>query len=194
MMRKLCVLALILCLMPFGVCAEQAAQQSASLQTQIDDVIGGLDFSGLDALHVPGFDQALSVEALVRALSSGKTLSPEDSVSRVLSLFFDALSGFGALMLAIMLPVILSSLLLHTIASGRSGLVSLSKSVCSVLILIPVMLLVFSQLDHTRETITVMTQRMDKLLPMLLTLLTALGGSASSAFLHPMVVAASGSM
>ena len=194
MMRKLCVLALILCLMPFGVCAEQAAQQSASLQTQIDDVIGGLDFSGLDALHVPGFDQALSVEALVRALSSGKTLSPEDSVSRVLSLFFDALSGFGALMLAIMLPVILSSLLLHTIASGRSGLVSLSKSVCSVLILIPVMMLVFSQLDHTRETITVMTQRMDKLLPMLLTLLTALGGSASSAFLHPMVVAASGSM
>lgn len=31
-------------------------------------------------------------------------------------------------------------------------------------------------------------------MPMLLTLLTALGGSASSAFLHPMVAAASGSM
>ena len=32
------------------------------------------------------------------------------------------------------------------------------------------------------------------MLPLLLTLLTALGGNASSAFLHPMVVAASGSM
>ncbi len=39
-----------------------------------------------------------------------------------------------------------------------------------------------------------MTHHMERLLPMLLTLLTALGGSASSAFLHPMVAAASGSM
>ena len=51
-----------------------------------------------------------------------------------------------------------------------------------------------SELEHTKETIIAMTQRMERMLPMLLTLLTALGGSASSAFLHPMVAAASGSM
>ena len=80
------------------------------------------------------------------------------------------------------------------LCAQRNSLFSLSRSVCFVLILMPVMLLVFSELEHTRRTITSMTQRMDKLLPVLLTLLTALGGSASSAFLHPMVVAASGSM
>ena len=50
------------------------------------------------------------------------------------------------------------------------------------------------ELSHTRQTIVTMTRHMERLLPMLLTLLTALGGSASSAFLHPMVAAASGSM
>ena len=171
--------------------AEEAGE---TLQTQIDSVISGLDLSSLDPIRVPGFDGEMSVEAFVRALASGDTISGEDAVAWVLGMFFDALSGLGLLMLSIMLPVLLSSLLGQMLCAQRNSLFSLSRSVCFVLILMPVMLLVFSELEHTRRTITSMTQRMDKLLPVLLTLLTALGGSASSAFLHPMVVAASGSM
>ena len=174
--------------------AVSQAEEADSLRSGIDEVMAGLDFSDLPPLEVPGFDGMMSVEALVRALSVGSTLSPEDSVAWILSRFFDALTQLGLMMLAILLPVLLAALLTHMIAPNRGSLVSLSRSVCFVLILIPVLLIVFSELEHTRETITVMTQRMDKLLPMLLTLLTALGGSASSAFLHPMVVAASGSM
>ncbi len=174
--------------------AVSQAEEADSLRSGIDEVMAGLDFSDLPPLEVPGFDGMMSVEALVRALSGGSTLSPEDSVAWILSRFFDALTQLGLMMLAILLPVLLAALLTHMIAPHRGSLVSLSRSVCFVLILIPVLLIVFSELEHTRETITVMTQRMDKLLPMLLTLLTALGGSASSAFLHPMVVAASGSM
>ena len=170
------------------------AQEQDALQAGTDEVMAGLDFSGLEPLEIPGFGEAMSVEAFVRALSSGQTLSPEDAVAGALSMFFDAWTGLGLMMLAIMLPVLLSSLLMHMFASDRGSLFSLSRSVCFVLILIPILLVVFSELEHTRSTITTMTQRMDKLLPMLLTLLTALGGSASSAFLHPMVVAASGSM
>lgn len=70
----------------------------------------------------------------------------------------------------------------------------MSKSACVVLVFVPVIALVVGELEHTRDTIVAMTTRMDKMLPMLLTLLTALGGSASSAFLHPVVIAASGSM
>ena len=174
--------------------AVSQAEEADSLRSGIDEVMAGLDFSDLPPLEVPGFDGMMSVEALVRALSGGSTLSPEDSVAWILSRFFDALTQLGLMMLAILLPVLLAALLTHMIVPNRGSLVSLSRSVCFVLILIPVLLIVFSELEHTRETITVMTQRMDKLLPMLLTLLTALGGSASSAFLHPMVVAASGSM
>ena len=157
-------------------------------------MLGGLDFSGLADVSIPGPGGRGSVEEGVRALAAGGTRNAEDCVSAVLSAFFDALSGLGALLLALMLPVLLSSLLLHTLCASGDGLESLTRSVCFVLILIPIVLVVFRELAHTRETITAMTRRMDKLLPMLLTLLTALGGNASSAFLHPMVVAASGSM
>ena len=191
---RILVLLLMLTLLPRLSLAQADAQDVGSLQEQIDEVVSDLDFSGLDALEVPGFGGEMSVEALVRALASGETISAEDCVAWVLGLFFDSLTGLGLLMTSIMLPVLLSSLLMHMLAPGRDSLSSLSRSVCFVLILIPVLLLVYSELTHTRATITQMTQRMDKLLPMLLTLLTALGGSASSAFLHPMVVAASGSM
>jgi len=136
----------------------------------------------------------MSVEGFVRALARGEAVSAEESVAWVLGAFFDAVSGLGVLMLSIMGPVLLSSLLMHVLSPDCRTLFPLARSVCFVLILIPVLLLVFAQLEHTKSTITKMTQQMDKLLPLLLTLLTALGGSASSAFLHPMVVAASGSM
>lgn len=170
------------------------AVQTEGIREQIDSVIAGLDLSDLEKIRIPGFEEEMSVEALVRSIAQGEMLSPQDAVARVLGMFFDAMRGLGLLMLSIMLPVLLSCLLTHMLDLERVSLFSLSRSVCFVLILIPVLLLVFSELEHTRQAITTMTQRMDKLLPVLLTLLTALGGSASSAFLHPIVIAASGSM
>ena len=190
-MKRFALLLLAALLICPGALAQEDSQ---SLQAQIDSVVSGLELSSLENIRVPGFEEEMSVEAFVRALASGDTISGEDAVAWVLEMFWDALSGLGLLMLSIMLSVILSSLMTHMLCAQRDSLCSLSRSVCFVLILIPVLLLVFSELEHTRSTITGMTQRMDKLLPVLLTLLTALGGSASSAFLHPMVVAASGSM
>ena len=190
MKRLICIL-LALLLIGSGALAEEPSE---SLQVQIDSVISRLDLSALEPIRVPGFEGEMSVEAFVRALASGDTISGEDAVAWLLEMFFDSLSGLGLLMISIMLPVVLASQLMHMLCAQRDSLCSLARSACFVLILIPVMLLVFSELEHTRRTITGMTQRMDKLLPVLLTLLTALGGSASSAFLLPMVVAASGSM
>lgn len=170
----------------------QDARQS--VERQIGEVIDGLDMTGLEDIRVTIMPGAPSLRETVASLASGGTLSPEDMVAAVLEAFFASFSGLGALMLALMLPVLLCSLLLHVVQSGEHGLDGLARSVCFMLILIPVVLLVASELEHARETITSMTNRMDKMLPLLLTLLTALGGNASSAFLHPMVVAASGSM
>lgn len=187
------ILVLVFLLVPAWGCAQETAD-SELLNSQIDEVIDGLALSDLEQLNIPGFADAMSVEALVRALASGETISAEACITQIAGQFFDSLTGLGRLMLSIMLPVLLASLLLHMVSADRGALYPLSRSVCFVLILIPVMLLVFSELEHARQTITTMTLRMDKLLPILLTLLTALGGNASSAFLHPMVVAASGSM
>ena len=130
----------------------------------------------------------------VAFFASGGVLQPEEIAAGVLGAFFAEIQRLGRLMVVLMLPVLLLSVLSSTLLGGKKGMYGLAHSVGFIVILIPVVLLVISELAHARETITAMTVRMDKLLPLLLTLLTALGGNASSAFLHPMVVAASGSM
>ncbi|MDO5300386.1 MAG: stage III sporulation protein AE [Clostridia bacterium] len=191
----LLALAAALCCLPAGAAAEDAGG-AADMREALDEVVSGLDFSGLEdvELTLPGWPRTLGVEEAVRAIASGEALSAEDMVASALGLFFDALSGLGALMLSLMLPVLLASLLSHTLVAEGDSLGSLVRSVCFVLILIPIVLLVIGELEHARETIVAMTTRMEKMLPMLLALLTAVGGNASSAFLHPVVVAASGSM
>ena len=185
---------MLLLALPVPGVAEEVAR--ASLNAQIDGVLGGLDFSALAdmELALPGQTQSRGVAETVRALATGEALSPEDMLAGVLRLFGAQASRLGALMLAVMLPVLLASLVTHTLAADGGAVSALGRSVCFMLVLIPVVLCVLSELTHARETITKTTQRMEQMLPMLLTLLTAVGGSASSAFLHPVVVAASGSM
>lgn len=180
-------------LLPFPAYAQEEKGKEAVI-SGVNQVMEELDFSSLEDIIVPGFGEGMSVKEAISSLVSGETLSPEGMTASVIGAFFDALSSFGELMLNLMLPVLLSSVMMHTIGGRKDELTGLARSVIFVLILIPVILLVLSELQHTRDTITAMTGRMDKLLPLLLTLLTALGGHASSAFLHPMVVAASGSM
>jgi len=183
------------CLLMVGISgAAQAESVERQLQDGILEVMQGLELDTLQDIEVPGFDVPKTVSQAVLQLSGGGSISAEDAVSAVITALFEEIAGLGQLMLALMLPVILSRILLHTFVQGSGGLYALTRSVCFMLILIPVIFLVMAELEHARETITVMTDRMDRLLPLLLTLLTALGGNASSAFFHPVVIAASGSM
>lgn len=179
-----------LCLSVCPACAEGMD----TLGAQIEEVIGGLDLSDMQELRVELLPGTPTLKEAVSFFASGEAVSAEDVAAKAWASFFGELQRLGKLMLALMLPVLLSSVLLHTLAYQGDSVAGLARSVSFIVILIPVVLLVVSELEHARQTITTMTNRMDKLLPLLLTLLTALGGNASSAFLHPMVVAASGSM
>lgn len=187
---------LLLLACPLAGAAQEDGDARASVNAQIDEVLGELDFSALSdmQLELSGQSGVRSVAETVRALALGEALSPEDMLTGVLRLFGSQAARLGALMLAIMLPVLLASLVTHTLAADGGAVSSLGRSVCFMLVLIPVVMCVLAELTHARETITETTRRMEQILPLLLTLLTAVGGSASSAFLHPVVVAASGSM
>lgn len=170
------------------------ARAQETMDEQIAGVMDDLDFSGVEDMRLTLLPDEPGIRETAYALASGKFFSGEDMLARVLGALAGEISRLGALMVSLMLPVILSSLMLGTIAAGRESVGDLARCVCFVLILVPVILLVISELEHARDTITDMTERMEQLLPLLLTLLTALGGNASSAFFHPMIVAASGSM
>ena len=197
MKRLVCALLLALLVMAGEAGAqgmEQRDMEQQVIQTQIDEVIAGLDFSGMENMLIDVLPGSPGVREAVSFFAAGEVVQSEDVVAGVLGLFLSELKRLGRLMTALMLPVLLLSVLSHTLLGGKGGLSGLAHGVGFIVILIPVVLLVLSELEHARETITAMTNRMDKLLPLLLALLTALGGNASSAFLHPMVVAASGSM
>jgi len=191
MKRWMTILVMLLAFTPM-----HAAAQPDDIAAGVQSVLDGLDFSKMQeiAITLPGDSEGMSVREAVTAIASGKAISAEALLESVMESFFIRLGAMKSTMMAIMLPVLLSGMLMNTLVSGRSGLKEMSKAACLVLVFVPVIALVVDELGHTRETIIEMTTRMDKLLPMLLTLLTALGGSASSAFLHPVVIAASGSM
>ena len=193
------VLLCALLAMPGAGPAEEAAQRDAAaadaaIKAGVEEVLGGLDFSGLEEVTLPAGGERVGVAEAVRRFAGGETFSVAEAVSAVLGNFFSELTSLGPLLLAIMTPVLLVSLLTHLIIDEDDALSSLARSACFVLVLVPAVSLTIRELGHTKETIIAMTTRMDRMLPMLLTLLTAVGGSASSAFLHPVVAAASGSM
>ena len=192
-MKRFSALFLLIVLIPLVCTAEDAEKQ---VRAGIENVMDGLDFDQAAdiALDVPGWPEHRSLEETVRALAGGESFSADDALTAVLGAFAKEVGALFQMMLSVMLPVVLASLLIHTLTPQSDSLSTMSKSVCFVLVLMPVIVMTLGELTHTKQTIVTMTRHMESLLPMLLTLLTALGGSASSAFLHPMVAAASGSM
>lgn len=192
-MKRFSALFLLIVLIPLVCMAEDAEKQ---VRAGIENVMDGLDFDQAAdiALDVPGWPEHHSLEETVRALAGGESFSADDALTAVLGAFAKEVGALFQMMLSVMLPVVLASLLIHTLTPQSDSLSTMSKSACFVLVLMPVIVMTLGELTHTKQTIVTMTRHMESLLPMLLTLLTALGGSASSAFLHPMVAAASGSM
>ena len=150
-----------------------------------------MDFAAVEdvTLDVPGWPERRTLEQTVQALAGGEGFSADDVLTAALGIFMREVGALIQMMLSVMLPVVLAS---HTLSPQSDSLSAMSRSACFVLVLTPVIVTTLGELSHTRQTIVTMTRHMERLLPMLLTLLTALGGSASSAFLHPMVAAASG--
>lgn len=195
-MKRILWFLLLGCLLLTGAYAEGNSEHIQTIQDGVNSVLNGLDFSQtVDmALNVPGWGEHESVEQVVRKIATGEGFSADDVLNVLTGSFAKELQTLSRTMLSIMLPVLLVSLLTYTLIPRYDSLLTVSKSASSVLVLTPIIVMTIGELEHTKETIIVMTQRMERMLPMLLTLLTALGGSASSAFLHPMVAAASGSM
>ena len=98
---------LLLFVCPLEGAAQEDGDARASVNAQIDEVLGGLDFSALSdmQLGLPGQSGVRSVAETVRALALGDALSPEYMLTGVLRLFGSQAARLGALMLAIMLPV-----------------------------------------------------------------------------------------
>lgn len=189
--KKIVISIMLVCVMIFS----PYLSYGESLDDEMNSVIGSLDFSGLEgiSLTLSKDMKNISVRDAVKLLASGKNISLDDLLSEMFYLFTQQTQTLGNLAMAMIIPVVLSSLL-SIWGSNRKSFQLLGKNLGLLVILVPIVLVVIDELEHVKSTITVTTEKMDTILPLMLTLLTAVGGNASSAFLHPVVLAASGSM
>lgn len=167
-----------------------------SMEKQIEEVMESLDFSVLDGvlIDLPNDKGMVSVKEATKQFARGVTIDPSDVLSDVFQMVLSEVGKLSKLMAALMLPAILISLVSGVLMTRKEVLAPNARLACMILILIPMVICTMQELTHTKTTIVEMTRRMDGMLPMLLSLLTAIGGNASSAFLHPVVISASGIM
>ena len=193
---------IVLCLMLAMPVTAAAQREEAQIdeQTQIqmeqtiDSLVNGLSLDDELRITIPGAESEQGIREAVRSIAKGETMSAEEALELLFRAAANTIKSFGALLVALMLPVLLGAIVTRTLGERQGELGNLCANVCFMLVLIPLISLVTTELSHAKETIVSMTVHMEKLLPILLALLTAVGGNASSAFMHPVVVAASGSM
>ena len=183
---KFSVLLLALLLLPCACLGE-------TLPDAIDRTVAQLDLTGLDQTFAEdaSFTSAGGLRETVRQLAKGEiTLSFDEVLARLSGSFFSAVKGSLWRLTRLMAPALVWSVMRHL--GGRHA--GAGKAECSLLVCV---FLARDLADHMalcRGSVQRMAQGMQGLFPVLLTLMTALGGSAGSAMMQPAVVAATGSI
>ncbi|MCL2545328.1 MAG: stage III sporulation protein AE [Clostridia bacterium] len=165
---------------------------------ELGKVLHGVDFSALDRSleELLGPNNGWSARHLVDGFARGQAaLDAGALLARLLSLLLRAMQGDIALAIAVLAPAVLGSVLTRMRASFESDAVAqVCHYACFALVCLPLVRSLAAHIGAARQTMDALYRGMQALFPMLLTLLAAVGGSASSALLQPAVIAASGAM
>lgn len=106
-----------------------------------------------------------------------------------------ALTGSLWRITRVLVPAVLCGILMHMRgAFARDAVAEISRYVCFLLVAIFMVQDLTEHIALAQRTIDLLSGAMQNLFPLLLTLLAAVGGTASAAFFQPAVVAASGTM
>jgi stage III sporulation protein AE len=106
-----------------------------------------------------------------------------------------ALTGSLWRITRVLVPAVLCGILIHMRgAFARDAVAEISRYVCFLLVAVFMVQDLTEHIALAQKTIDMLSNTMQNLFPLLLTLLAAVGGTASAAFFQPAVVAASGTM
>ena len=178
------ILAVVLVLFP--LCAE-AEELAGSVQSVIDS----LDLSALSgAADEAGiFKETGGLAETLRAIASGEITLSFDAVLQLLfSRFVSSVRKSLWRVTRLIVPVMLAGLSSHL----SEGTARVAKAACTLSVCV---FLAHDLSEHAilcRDAVTRMADVMQGLFPILLTLMTAVGTSGSSALMQPAVVASAG--
>lgn len=194
-MKKWAFALLVLVLLAYP--ARMRAQEGESMQSVIDQVISTLELGALEKAG-EGTQTLLGgdLPSLLRSIAAGeRTLDMDALLDGLLVRLRASLSSLSGIAMQIALPALVCALLTQ-LSDSLSGtaLARTARYACFILMLLPLTALLFSQARNVHAAVEDMSGRMQLLFPLLFTLLSAVGGSASSAFMQPALLSASAAM
>lgn len=165
---------------------------------ELGKVLSGIDFTALNRSmeELLGPQNGWDAKQLVDGFARGQAAVDAGALlNRLLTLLLRAMQDDVALAIALLVPAVLGSVLSRMRASFESDSVAhICHYACFALVCVPMVRNLVAQIGEARQTMDAIYRSMQAIFPMLLTLLAAVGGSASSAFFQPAVIAASGTM
>ncbi len=171
------------------------ADAEADLSDTVKEQLNSLDLTGLEAYlnSLTGDDYALfggmSFKEKVSGIINGDFKIGYDSFfSAILNLTFKQLLSYLPAFLTIIAVAILSTLLNG--AKGKTAATGVEKIIhfaCMSVVVIITAAVITQLVLLTRNTVTALQRQMNMIFPILLTIMTALGGTASVAVYQPAV-------
>ena len=178
---------MLLLILPVTACGE-------TLPESVDALLGTLQLEKLDeaARECGWFDG--NIRELLKDLASGKMVL---SASDVLSLILEKAAGVFSRSVWRMTRLLVPALLVSAAEWIQTGHGTAAKAARYAGLIMTMALLTSDLREHVElasETVDKMADWMQAIFPLLVTLLAAVGGTASSAFYQPAVIAAGGAM
>ncbi|HBP44154.1 MAG TPA: hypothetical protein DD621_05800 [Clostridiales bacterium] len=199
-MKKI-IIILIICIVGFFniqpciyVKADDGKNVEEQLNTSIGKQLNNIDFSDLDMCldnlnQFYGFSENNSIKDVVLSIVSGKYFSSYSSIlSGVLNTLFSGVKKLIPLMFLIVGVAILGSILNSLKSSNNASSVNdLIHFVCYSAIVLILSTTIIGVIKNTYSTLMTMSNHISIIFPIMLTLLTAVGGVTSVGIYKPVV-------
>ena len=173
-------------------CPAHGEELDAALESTLD----GLSLNALEETYRRSFPEGRGFRETVLSLAKGETaLDAGALLETVGRKLFSQLSGSMSRMALLLLPAVLCGLLEKMKSAFSSAAVGeILRVGCFLLLAGTLAGDVGEHVNLCRESVQRMADLMQKLFPLLLTLLAAVGGTGGAAFFEPAVTAACGTM
>ena len=198
-MKKI-ICFIILILFTFSISTVYAVEELLTTEKIIHDQIDRLNIFELQEIidevnkDLENYIPRIEIKKLILQMIKGEEIvSLNDITKTVLKILFKEIIANWSLLTQIIVLALLSSLLQNLQnAFEREVISKLAYNTCYLIIISITIKSFIIAIDIGSETIDLMVNFMQALLPILLTMLMAMGGLTSSAFLHPILLTSIG--
>ncbi len=160
------------------------------LSTTVEDLLHDINFDSIEELYVDNYQifGEMSFKDIVQKLINGEYFSNYDNVFKaVISILFDGITQLLPVFLTIIAIAILGAILNNLKSDSKNNVSQIVNFVCYAVIITIIVVNFKNVIDITQNCLQTMKLQMDSLFPIILTLMTAIGGNVSVSIFKPVV-------